>query len=261
MQIIDVIFGIWKPVVEICILWFVFYRVILFFEGTRAFQLLKGIVILVLAFYVFQKFQLHTLNWLLTKLFAIWVIGILIIFQPELRYGLARLGQQHLFYVPPEEELFAIFRNIGSAIVTLSSKKIGALIAFERESGLKTYVESGVYLDTAVSAEIIETVFIPTSPLHDGGLIIQAGRIIAASCLFPLSHRSDLPIKFGMRHRAAIGLTEETDAVVVVVSEETGRISLVVEGEVKAVTDKEELIKDLKRLFKKKKTDEELPNL
>ncbi|MFH1201393.1 MAG: diadenylate cyclase CdaA [Candidatus Omnitrophota bacterium] len=258
MQLINLALIAWKPIVEISILWFIFYRIMLFFEGSRAFQVVKGISVLIIAFLVFRIFDLYTLNWLLAKLFGIWLIGVLIIFQPELRHGLARLGERHLLSSTyRQENLDIVFKEIASAAITLSYKKIGALIAFERESRLKSFVESGVLLDSRVSTEIIESIFITTSPLHDGGVIIQSGRIVAASCLFPLSHKPELPLQYGMRHRAAIGLTEETDAAVVIVSEETGRISLVSNGEFTNITDKEELVKRLKALFKKQKSNED----
>lgn len=241
-----------KPVVEVSILWFLFYRVLVFFQGTRAFQVLRGIIFLVLAFFIFQRFGLNTLDWLITKFFAIWIITILIIFQPELRQGLARLGQQHLFSVfLKEEEIEAIIEEIASAAEALSKKKIGALIALERSNSLKTFAESGLALDCKISSEIIQTIFTPTSPLHDGGIIIQSDRIVSAVCLFPLTENPNVSKTLGTRHRAAAGLTEQTDALVIAVSEETGDISFAVVGKLIKAEDKFSLVKQLRQNFLK----------
>ncbi|MBM3248109.1 MAG: TIGR00159 family protein [Candidatus Omnitrophica bacterium] len=246
----DTLKNIWyglKPVLEIGILWFVYYRILVFFQGTRAFQVLKGIIFLVVAFFAFQIFGLDTLDWLLTKIFAISVIAFLIIFQPELRQGLAKIGQHHLFSLfLKEEEIIALIDEIASAAETLSKKKIGAIIAIERANGLKTYAESGIILDCKVSAEIIQTIFEPGSLLHDGGIIIQGDRVASAVCLFPLTENPNIAKTIGTRHRAAVGLTEQTDAIVVVVSEESGSISFALNGKLHSVDEKVNLIKLLK---------------
>ena len=227
-------FAIWyivKPTLEILILWWVFYRILVFFEGTRSFQVLKGITYLVLAFFVSQLFGFETLNWLLTKLFAISVIALLIIFQQELRVGLARLGQQHLFNVAlAESEILAIIDEINTAVYKLARNKIGGIIAIEREVKLKTYIESGVPIDGKISAELIQSIFNPNSPLHDGGLITRGDRVVAASCLFPLSDNQQFSKTVGTRHRASLGLTEQTDAIVIMVSEETSQVSIAADG-------------------------------
>ncbi len=243
------ILTLWKPIVEIAILWFIFYVLLLFFKGTRAVQVLKGIVILVIAFFVFQKLQLDTLNWVLTKLFAISVVAFLIIFQPELRRGLARIGQSPLFQIFLKEE--GVIGEIAQAAIILSKKKIGGLIALEREVGLRLYIESGVRLDSKVSGELIATIFMPNTPLHDGGIIIEGGRIVAAGCLFPLSQEPHISKTLGTRHRAAIGLTEETDAVVIVISEETGMVSIAMGGKLTRDLDRESLIKVMNNVYKK----------
>ncbi|MFH1654985.1 MAG: diadenylate cyclase CdaA [Candidatus Omnitrophota bacterium] len=247
---VEVLKNIWlflKPVIEIGILWFILYRILIFFQGTRAFQVLKGIIFLVVAFFVFQKFGLDTLDWLLTKFFAISIIAVLIIFQPELRQGLAKLGQQHFFAVfLKEEEIEAIISEVASAVDILSRKKIGAIIAFERASRLKTYAESGIAVDSKISSEMIQTIFAHNSPIHDGGIIIQGERIVSAVCLFPLSENPNISKTIGTRHRAAAGLAEQTDAVVVVVSEETGEISFAVNGKLSKIEDRTVLVKHLR---------------
>jgi diadenylate cyclase len=219
----------------------------LYIKGTRTAQVLKGIFIVVLIFFVTQWVGLDTINWLLTKLIPISIIGLLIIFQPELRRGLARLGQ---FGVFPAKEIIIV--EIAKSAVTLSKKKIGALIAIEREIGLRPYIESGVQLDGKVTSELINTIFMPNTPLHDGGVIIQEDRIVAAGCLFPLTQEPHITKTLGTRHRAAIGLSEETDAIVIVVSEETGTVSIAVGGKITRDLNKEALIKTLNNLYRQK---------
>lgn len=248
------IIAYWKPLVEIFILWFVIYHIMLFFEGTRAIQVLRGIIILLLAFFLFQKLNFTILDWLLTKLFGISVIAILIIFHPEIRQGLARLGQRHLFSTTlREEELERILREIGKAAENIAKNKIGALFAIEKNVPLTAYIESGVLVGARVSSDLIEAIFTPNNPLHDGGLVIQQGRIIAAGCLFPLTQNQDLSRIFGTRHRAALGLSEETDAIIIIVSEERHDISLVYRGKLRKDFNQEGLISEIKELMKLKK--------
>lgn len=246
-------FTIWliiKTVLELIILWIVFYKVLVFFEGTRSFQVLKGLTYLVMAFLLSQILGFETLNWLLTKFFAISIIALLIIFQQELRHGLARLGQQHLFTISLEEsEIMALIEELASAVYKLSNNKAGCIIALERETKLNTYVESGVPLDAKVTSELIQSIFTPQTPLHDGGIILRGDRIAAASCLFPLSDNPNFSKIIGTRHRAALGLTEQTDAVVLMVSEETSEISIAVDGRFIPVVNRERLINSLKDLL------------
>jgi diadenylate cyclase len=193
---------------------------------------------------------------LLTKLFGISVIAILIIFHPEIRQGLARLGQRHLFgAILREEELEHILQEIGKAAENISKNKIGALIAIEKNVPLNAYIETGVMIDARVSSDLIEAIFTPNNPLHDGGLIIQHGRITAAGCLFPLTQKPDLSRIFGTRHRAALGLSEETDAIIIIVSEERQDISLVYRGKLYKDVSQEELISRIKEFMKLKRED------
>lgn len=247
-MLVDILLNNWKPIVEILILWFVFYKIMLFFQGTRALQVLRGIIVLVFSFFIFQILRFETLDWLLTHLFGISVIAILIIFQTEIRQGLARLGRQNIFKTTLyEEELNEMLEEIVKATDELSKKKTGALIAIEKEDSLKTYTESGITIDSVVTSELIQTIFTHNSLLHDGGIIIRHGRIIAAGCLFPLTEKGDLDRIFGMRHRAAIGLVEQTDAVVVVVSEESADVSLCYDGKLRRDLDSKTLLEELKR--------------
>lgn len=244
----------WKAIVEIAILWFVIYHILLFFEGTRANQVLRGIIVLLFAFFLFQKLGLGVLNWLLTKLFGISVIAILVIFHPEIRKGLAHLGQRHLFGVTlREEELDYLLGQISKAAENLCKNKIGALIAIEKNDPLTAYIKSGVAVDARVSSDLIETIFTPHSPLHDGGLIIQQGRIVAGGCLFPLTEDNELSRIFGMRHRAALGLSEESDAIIIVISEERQDMSLVYRGKLYKDLSKDELTSRIKEIIKLKK--------
>jgi len=239
-----------KPVLEILILWIVFYQILVFFEGTRAFQVFKGIIYLLGAFLLFQILGLDTLNWLLTKFFAISIIALIIIFQQELRHGLARLGQQHLFNFGLEEsEIIALIDEITSASYRLARQKTGCLIAIERETKLKTYIESGIEIDAQISSELIQSIFTQKSPIHDGGIITRGNRIAAVSCLFPLSDNPNFSKIIGTRHRAALGITEQTDAIVIMVSEETGEISVACDGRFIPVVNRERLVNILKDLL------------
>lgn len=240
--------GVWKPLIEILILWFVIYHIMLFFVGTRALQALRGIIIILVAFFLFQKLNLEVLDWLFTKLFAISVITIIIIFHPEIRQGLAKLGQGQLLFGTEvkEEKLDYVLKEIGKAVENLSKEKAGALIAIEKNDPLNAYIESGVFIDARISSELIETVFTRNSILHDGGMIVQNGRIISAGCIFPLTENQDLSRIFGTRHRAALGLSEETDAVVIVVSEERQDVSLIHKGKMYKNLDREELFSRIK---------------
>jgi len=253
MYIINIVHS-WKPIIEVLILWFMIYHLILFFEGTRAVQVLRGIVILLAAFFLFQMLGLQVLNWLLTKLFGISIIAILVIFHPEIRQGLARLGQRHIFGTSlREEEMDLVLKQIIESAENLSRNKIGALIAIEKNDPLAAYIESGVLIDARASSDLIENIFTPNSLLHDGGLVIQHGRIIAAGCLFPLTENKDLSRIYGTRHRAALGLSEETDAIIIIVSEERQDMSLVYRGRLYKDLSREELFSKIKDTLKLKK--------
>ena len=251
----------WKVILEICILWFVIYQIMLFFIGTRTGQVVRGIIVLLIAFFLVQRLGLERIEWLLTKLFAISVIAILIVFQPEIRHGLARLGRHHLFSLPLlEEELDYILKEITRAVDFFARQGIGALIAIERDDSLKTYTETGVNIDGAITSDLLQNIFTPGSMLHDGGVIIQQNRITAAGCLFPLNDDPDLSRIFGMRHRAAIGLSQETDAVVIVVSEERKDVSFAYEGRLSQAMKREELLANIKQLLKQRKKDQKSEN-
>lgn len=253
---IDELLYYWRPCLEIIILWYTIYRTLVFFEGTRARNVFRGVIILIVLFFLFQFLGLRTLSLLMTKVFAISIIGILILFQPELRQGLARLGKRHLIFtsaILKEEELEVLIKQLTQTALNFSEKKIGALIALEREDSLRSYIDSGIQVDGIVSEELLEAIFFHLSPLHDGGVVLAATRIVAAGCLFPLTDNTRLSRTYGTRHRAALGLAEDTDAVVIVVSEETGRISLVTEGHIIGDISKDELARTLRNLLRQKR--------
>lgn len=242
-----VILNNWKIALEIVILWYVIYMILLFVKGTRSEQLLKGLLIIGVIFILSQQLGLEAITWVLSRLFPISVIALVIVFQPELRRGLAQLGSFGI-----REENVSAVDEIASAVSVLSAKRHGALIVIERESGLKSYIESGTPLDANVTKFLLISIFMPSSPLHDGAVIIRSGRIAAAGCVLPLPEdEKHLPRTFGMRHRAAIGITEETDAVCVVVSEETGAVSVAETGKMIHGMSDENLAKTLKEMLYK----------
>ena len=220
----------WKPLFEISVFWFVFYLLFVYIKDSGMIQALKGILILVAFFFVSEILGLKSIRWILSHLFQISIIGFLIIFQPELRRGLARIGQSPLFKIFIKDEKIA--DEIIRAVISMSKNRIGALIAIEREASLKPYIESGIPLDGLLTTELLMTIFMPNTPFHDGGVIVQGNRVAAVGCLFPLSQSQKVSKTFGTRHRAGLGLSEETDASVIVVSEESGVISLMIQGRV-----------------------------
>lgn len=245
---LDYLINNWKIILEVAILWYIFYVIFVFIQGSRVVQVVKGLLVLILLFLVSEALGLTAINWILSRLVTIWVIAFLIIFHPELRRGLARLGQ---FGVYMKEE--KVIDEIVKAAIDLSIKKFGALIAIEREIGLKPYAETGIAIDGKITNELLVNIFTPITPLHDGGVVVENDRIIAAACLFPLAQEAKISKTFGTRHRAAIGLSEDTDAVVVVVSEETGAISIAVGGELTHNIPKESLQKALLNFYKPKR--------
>ena len=227
-------------VFEILLLAVVFYYVILFFRGTRGAQVLLGFtVILVTLLLLTQLFHLDAVNWLLKRFSVYLAIAFVVIFPPEIRRALAELGKQHVFAATARER--TLVDHIVQAVLLLAERKIGALVAIEREIGTRGTQETGTRIDSLVTPELLASIFFPHTPLHDGGVVIKGDRIVAAGCLFPLSPREELSKSLGTRHRAAIGLTEETDALVVVVSEETGTISVAYKGRLSRGLDEERL--------------------
>ena len=245
---IDFIFSLWRPLLEIGFIWMLVYYLIRFFQGTRAMQVLMGLIMLAVIFNIAKVLGLNTINWVLTKLFAVGVVAFLIIFQPELRRALARIGQNTFLsgYLKKGGTVDELIQTCEY----LSKNKTGALIALERDIGLKNYIEQGMDLDAKVSQELLISLFNTAVPTHDGAVIIVGDRIAACGALFPLSQNQNISRFLGTRHRAAVGLSEENDAVCVVVSEETGNISVAVHGKLTRNLDSEGLRKVLMNLFR-----------
>jgi uncharacterized protein (TIGR00159 family) len=235
-------------VIDIAIIAFVIYRIIDLIRGTRAVQMLIGLVVVFLTFLSSRYFDLYTLNWILDNFLSSILLVIVVIFQDDIRRALTQFGTRPFFGSEPGiqgQDLEEIVR----AAVALASKRIGALIALQREVGLNEFVEVGTRLDARVSKELIISIFIPPAPIHDGAVIIHKGRIIAAGCFLPLTTNPHVSKTLGTRHRAAIGLTEETDAIVIVISEEEGAISMVREGRITRDVDAGTLRSSLQRLL------------
>lgn len=220
-----------RDVIDIFLVAFIFYRLLLLVRGTRAAQMLLGLIVLVLVSVVAEWMRLAALDWLLASLKTAWVIAFIIIFQPELRKALSQIGQSRLFNRFVSVEEFGYVSEVQLAAERLSRKGLGSLIVIERNVGLKNYIETGTRIDANVSAELLETIFTPPSPLHDGAVILRGSQIVAAGCILPLSANPYLEKSLGTRHRAAVGLSEESDAIVIVVSEETRQISLAEGGQ------------------------------
>ena len=226
--------------VEIAVLSVVFYYTMIFFRQTGAVQALRGLAILGIGFVLARVFRLDVLSSLFVRGFPFLFLAIVIIFQGELRRALSELGRRRLF---SGVSAGAVKEVIG-AVTELSRKKIGGLIAIERDIGLGNWAQSGVPVNGRVSKELLLSIFIPSGPLHDGGVIIQGDKITVAACLFPFSKKREIGSSLGMRHKAALGLAEESDAVIIVVSEETGTISAAFAGRMVRNLD-EEGLKDL----------------
>jgi diadenylate cyclase len=222
----------WQDFFEIIVLAFIIYRIIYVLKGTLAVHVLSGILILVGVSIFAERCDLRTIKWLLQGFWSIWFLVIIIILQPELRRMLAFAGKYGIFRKIKLLEVETITAII-QAITLLSESRIGALIVIERETGLRTYQEMGVRIDASVTSDLLLNIFNPNTHLHDGAVIINNGRLASACSFLPLSKSPKIEPSMGSRHRAAIGLTEETDAISIIVSEETGHISIAFEGELK----------------------------
>ncbi|MEC0372749.1 diadenylate cyclase CdaA [Paenibacillus chibensis] len=236
-----------KDIIDIAIVTYIIYHVILLVRGTRAVQLLKGILVLVIIWALSTWFDLFTLRWLMNQIFNFGIFAIFIIFQPELRRALEQLGRGKIFgrSSAEDEEFNKLIGEVIKAVNYLARRKIGALIVFERQTGLNEYTESGIPMQSMISSQLLINIFIPNTPLHDGAVIIQNNQIAAAACYLPLSENPFISKELGTRHRAAIGISEVGDAVSVVVSEETGQISLAINGQVVRDIKEESLISKL----------------
>lgn len=223
----------WRDALDVLIVAFIIYELLQFIRGTHAVQMALGALVLVLVYWISSLLDLETVNWILRTFLPYVVFGIIVVFQAEIRKVLAHLGKTPLLGAFQSEKTEGVIDEVVLAATTLSSEKTGAIIVIEREMGLRSYIETGIGLDALVTYDLLISIFNPGTPLHDGAAIVQGNRIAAAACFLPLTVNPELSRTLGSRHRAAIGLTEDTDAVVVVVSEETGTLSLVVGGQIR----------------------------
>jgi diadenylate cyclase len=223
----------WWDVLDNLIDSFLIYEFLKLIRGTRAVQMATGVLLIVGLFYISRLAPLQTVNWMIRNMLAFVAFAAIVIFQSDIRRALAHFGQAPFFrYLNRQQAAHESIEELVVAATMLSTQKIGAIVAVEREIGLRNYIESGIPLDATLTYDLIVTIFQPGSPLHDGAVIIQESRIAAAACFLPLTVNPLISRELGTRHRAAIGLTEEGDAVAIVVSEETGIISLALEGRI-----------------------------
>ena len=241
--------GLIVDVLDVLIVTYLLYKLFTLMRGTRAVSMFFGLIVLFVLSVMAQWLNLIALNWIISSLKTVWVIAFVIIFQPELRRALASLGQRGFLRRVFTVKETGLIPEIIKASTRMADKGIGAIIVLERDMGLKNYIETGTKIDSRVTAELLETIFTPSSPLHDGAVIIQNDRIAAAGSILPLTKDQRLSAALGTRHRAAIGLTEDSDAIVIVVSEETHAISYAQGGKLKRKIDTNTLRSDLLRNF------------
>lgn len=234
---------------DIALVAFIIYRIILLIKGTRAVQMLLGLAVILGVYVASQITGLYTLQWILDNFLTSIVLVVVVIFQSDIRRALMHVGRNPFFADVSYREETQVIEELVTASISLASKKIGALIVIERETGLKTFLEVGIEVDAKVTSDLITAIFLPRSPIHDGALVLQHGRLKKAGCFLPLSQNPDISKNLGTRHRAAIGLTEVVDAVAIVVSEETGKISAVVGGRMTRDLDSTSLRRILTRLL------------
>jgi|SRR5690554_4278479 len=231
-------------ILDIAIVLFVLYRLYLIIRGTRAVQLLKGITVLILAYLISGWVGLGITSWILNQVLTVGIVAVPIIFYPELRRALEHIGRGGLFVksslLAPGERSQAI-EELVRAIMLLADRRVGALVVWEQETGLKDWSETGVNVDAVLTAELLINIFEPNTPLHDGAVILRGGRVRAASCYLPLSDSPELKVGMGTRHRAGLGITEQSDAVAIIVSEETGAVSLAYEAKLTRYLDEKGL--------------------
>ena len=236
-----------QPALEILILAFIFYKVLYYLRGTRGSNILAGMLIVLMILTACADFlKFEVLSWALSGLWTLLATAMIVIFQPELRRAFAQLGSMSFRQKDRKKE---VITEIATAVLNMANRKIGALMVIERKIGMRAIVEDAVKLDIKVNAMILESIFYPNSPLHDGAIIIKNDRIIAAHAILPLSRDENFSKSLGTRHRAAVGITEETDAVVVVVSEENGNISVACRGSIRYDVKVDKLLRYLSALL------------
>ena len=241
-------------IIDIIVMTYIIYKLIISVKETRAAQLLKGLVVILVFSRIAQALNLYTVNWLISNIFTVGMFIIIVVFQPELRKAFEKIGRSNSFFN------FAKIRNrdfevktdeIANAVSSMARQKIGALIVLENESSLKEISETGTLLNAEISSELLINIFFPNSPLHDGAVIIKEEKIVAAGAILPLSDNFNISKELGTRHRAALGMSEKSDAFIIVVSEETGVVTTVYKGELSRNIDIETLKQSLNNLFVK----------
>lgn len=246
----------WQDILDIALVSIILYQVFLIIKGTRAARMLVGVAVLIIVSVFAKHFQLHVMDWILQSFWSQVVIVLIIVFQQEIRRALAQMGESSFFQNFTSAEELKSLEEIVRAAVACANRKIGALIVIERDVSLKEYVEIGTPLDAKVNKDLLLSIFHPTSPIHDGAVIIRGNRVVAAGCFLPIKLGTDMRKSLGTRHRAGFGLTEETDAVAIIVSEETGHISLAMNGKMDSHVDMGTLRDILTDLFTIKKKPE-----
>ena len=234
---------------DVGIVAFIVYRVLLLIKGTRAMQMLTGLGILAIGFFLSSTLEFFTTHWLLSHFFDYLILIVIVLFQDDLRRALTHVGKNPFFSGASAEEEREMVDEIARAATRLARERIGALIVIERETGLKNFIDTGSKLDSRVKAELLYSIFVQNSPIHDGAVIITSGRIAAAGCFLPLSKDPNIDKRYGTRHRAALGLTEDSDAIVVLVSEEAGEAHLVKNGKITTNLSEQELRQSLAALL------------
>ncbi|OFT09638.1 hypothetical protein HMPREF3094_00960 [Lactobacillus sp. HMSC24D01] len=245
--------------IDILVIWFLIYELMVLVRGTRAVQLFKGIIIIIVVKLISWYIGLTTVSWVMDQIINWGVIAMVVIFQPEIRRGLEHLGRGTMFTrtKTENEEEEALITQLDQAIQYMSKRRIGALIAIEMDTGLEEYIETGIPLDAKVTGALLINTFIPNTPLHDGAVIIKGGRIAVAAAYLPLSDSKLIPKELGTRHRAAVGISEVTDALTIVISEETGGVSITKDNELIRDMTQENYLKFLRaHLYKKESTDQ-----
>lgn len=249
----------WTDILDIFIVAFLIYRVLLLIRGTRAMQMLTGLLILGIGFLFSANWELFTTHWILSHFFDYVILIVIVLFQDDLRRALTNVGKNPFYASASEEENFEMITEIARAASQMAKEKVGGLVVIERETGLKNFIDTGSQLDCKVKSELIYSIFIESSPLHDGAIIVSDGRISAAGCFLPLSKEPDIDKRYGTRHRAALGLTEDTDAIVIVVSEEAGEVHLVKNGKITMNLNEQELQQSLAALLELRKSQSFIP--
>lgn len=233
-----------------------FYRLLILVKGTRSAQMYVGLLVIVLIGLLAREFDLIAVKWIVDSLKTVWLIAFVILFQPELRHALAQFGRTRYFRSFLRGDNYGVLGEVVRGVESLAERRHGALIVMERNVGLRNFVETGTRIDAKISAELIVTLFSPGSPLHDGAVILREDTVIAAACILPLTSNPRMSATLGTRHRAALGLSEESDAAVIVVSEQNGSISVAYRGTLKQRLDEGALRSELSRIFRIRPQDE-----